>query len=44
MGTIYKNGIKYGGGSGSSIFYGTQDEWEKLTPEEKKTYDYVAFD
>lgn len=43
MGTIYKNGIKYGGGSGSSIFYGTQAEWEELTSEEKKAYDYAAF-
>ena len=30
-------------GSGSSIFYGTKAEWEELTPEEKKTYDYAAF-
>ena len=30
-------------GGGSSIFYGTQAEWEELTPEEKKTYDYAAF-
>ena len=31
------------GGSSSSIFYGTQAEWDELTPEEKKTYDYAAF-
>ena len=45
---VYKHSenklINVSGGSGSSIFYGTPAEWEELSPEEKKTYDYVAFD
>ena len=30
-------------GSGDNVFYGTHDEWELLTPAEKKAYDYAAF-
>lgn len=30
------------GGGGTSIFYGTMDEWNALTADEKKQYDYMA--
>jgi hypothetical protein len=30
------------GGGGTSIFYGTMDEWNALTTDEKKKYDYMT--
>lgn len=30
------------GGGGTSIFYGTMDEWDALTTDQKKQYDYMA--
>lgn len=30
------------GGGGTSIFYGTMEEWNALTTDEKKQYDYMA--
>lgn len=30
------------GGGGTSIFYGTMDEWNALTTDEKKQYDYMS--
>lgn len=32
------------GGGGTSIFYGTMDEWNALSADEKKQYDYMADD
>jgi hypothetical protein len=34
--------VDAGIGGGSSIFYGTMDEWNALTADEKKKYDYMA--
>lgn len=31
-----------GGEGGTSIFYGTMDEWDALSADEKKQYDYMA--
>ena len=33
-----------GGEDGTSIFYGTMDEWNALTADEKKQYDYMTDD
>ena len=43
----YTGWIDIGGGSdgeedGTSIFYGTMDEWNELTTDAKKQYDYMA--
>ena len=45
--TIAINGwvdIGGGGGDGNSIFYGTMDEWNALSADEKKQYEYMADD
>lgn len=47
-GVLYTSEVKdweeLDGGGGTSIFHGTMDEWNALTADEKKQYDYMADD
>lgn len=47
-GVLYTSEVKdweeLEGGGGTSIFYGTMDEWNALSADEKKQYDYMTDD
>lgn len=47
-GVLYTSEVKdweeLEGGGGTSIFYGTMDEWNALSADEKKQYDYMSDD